>query len=106
MGGKTATGVPTAPMGNGGTARTRGDGEHKNGVCMWFVAGALQMISKRNKAPYKCNDPARRHASLKSVPLATMRKLLQDPEFMCCQSEAVKQELRQAVEEKKHLFGK
>ena len=64
------------------------------------------MISKQSNTPYSCRDPSRKHASLKSVPLAKVRELMKDPTFMACRSETIRNEIIKKVEEKKFLFGK
>jgi hypothetical protein len=91
-------------------ARDKGKGgedrSHKHGVCMWFVAGQLQMMNRKTGVPFRCRDGARKHAALKTIPIGIMRKLLQDPDFVSCRSEGIKRDLIQKVEEKKHLFAK
>lgn len=103
-GGAQPGGAGAGTVTTGGQVRR--DGEHQFGVCMWSVAGALKMISKRENAPYKCQDVQRTHASLKSIPIGTMRALLKDPSFMCCRSERLKKELAEKVEENQHRFAK
>ena len=82
------------------------DRTHQHGVCMWYVAGQLNMKAKSNGRPYQCNDLARKHGELKSVPIGTMRELLKDPTFMTCKTDSIKRELIAQVEAHKSRFGK
>ena len=80
-------------------------GSHKNGLCMWYLAGMLKLQNKANEV-YVCKDSSARHVALRTVSLGVVRKLINDKEFMTCINGDLKERLRKAVEDQSDRFAK
>lgn len=78
---------------------------HKHGLCMWYLAGQLNMTNK-NGEKYECRESSEKHVALKTVKYAVVKGLMQDPQFMAhCKSLVVKAAIVAKVEAEKKRFA-
>ena len=75
---------------------------HKDGLCLWALAGMLEMTSKQTGALFTCRAApgghSIAHAPLDTVTVATVTRLLDDPEFTGRAKEAFTDLVRAKVE--------
>ena len=114
-GGGKGKGVNSNAGGDKGKGGTGGSGVrvppyHKDGMCLWWLAGQLGLKNAKGEV-FKCRTPEGedpiKHTALAKVTLMTVKKLLRDDRFTSvCSSDALKTSiLARAVADKTRFKG-